>query len=252
MNDDDAPWLAAAETQKPPSRRGPLVRLLVILGVLAAIAIGAVFVLLRPGQGSDEGYMEAAQAPLITAEPGPIKVKPDDPRGLDVEGQDQTLYAAGAGIDEGSNIDMGALPEEPMARPGSAPQATVIIEPAKNLLPQAMRPQAEAVRPVAPPNATPPVVTPPAATLAVKPPAPTPAPASRRTVQLGAFSTRERAETEWARLAARHGMLGFSPRYASVSRDGKTLWRLRAAGGDAAALCARLTASGDTCSMVSE
>lgn len=243
-NDDDAPWLAAAERPGIKPDRGPLVRLIAILTVIAALAILAVFVLLRPGQGSDEGYMEAAQAPLISAEPGPFKVKPEDPRGLDVQGQDQTIYAAGTGNAQDGDINLGALPEEPMARPGTTPPAT----PAQDLLPPAMQ-TGPAPKPApALPKAT--LPTPPF--IAPKPPPPAPIAAPGRTVQLGAFSTRERAEAAWARLAARPGMAGFTPRYASVSRDGQTLWRLRASGGDAAALCARLSAASETCTVVTE
>jgi hypothetical protein len=248
-------------------------RLITVLLAVAVAALVAVYVFTRPGQSNGDGYMEAEQAPLITALPGRFKVKPDDPRGLDVEGQDQTIYAAGAGIEDSSDINLGAAPETPMARPGTGAVRTTPEPdaPARNLLPPAMRappgvglaaepaaiadaaalPAPAAVRSV-PPAAS---AAPPPAKAATLPTPTLPkaaAGAAGKIVQLGAFSSRARAETEWARLAARHGMLGFSPRYLPTERGGQTLWRLRASGGDAAGLCARLAAAGDTCTVVSE
>ncbi|MBB6227394.1 cell division septation protein DedD [Polymorphobacter multimanifer] len=277
-HDDDAPWLAEAEPGSRGSGRGsgrsngrgreqgasraPLMRLIIVLLAVAVAAIIAVYVFTRPGQSNGDGYMEAAQAPLINALPGPFKVKPEDPRGLDVEGQDQTLYAAGAGIDDMSDINLGAAPEVPMARPGSGEAEPAAPPPtARNLLPPAMGGDAVATpapAPAAAPAAAPPAALAPARaapapvpTITAPPPRAAPA-AGGKTVQLGAFSSRARAESEWARLAARHGMLGFSPRYVPTERGGQTLWRLRASGGDTAALCARLAGAGDSCTVVSE
>jgi len=69
-------------------------------------------------------------------------------------------------------------------------------------------------------------------------------------VQLGAFSSRERAEAAWTALVKTHGLIGSSPQYSTIERDGKTLIRLRARGGDPQAICARLAKTGDPCSVV--
>ncbi|WP_439534328.1 SPOR domain-containing protein [Polymorphobacter sp.] len=277
MADDDAPWLAEARPQRggrdggrggtSVSRRSFFLTLAGGLALLAAVIVGAFLLISREEQSNGDGYMEASQAPLITAEPGPFKVKPEDPMGLDVEGQDQTLYAAGIGIDEGSNIDVDSVPEEPLPRPGMAPAD----QPAKNLLPPVMQqatgapvtapatpaapatapgPAAKPVVPVAPaaPAAkpAPPVVKP-----VPVPPPPAAAPAAGGGgVQLGAFSSRERAEIAWSQLVKKHGLIGVSPQYSPIERDGTTLYRLRGRGGDAQAICARLAKSGDACSVV--
>src|SRR3546814_8527965 len=63
-------------------------------------------------------------AGLIKASDAPYKVPPNDPGGMIVEGQGDTVYAAGAGGDPGGTIDLTAIPEEPIARgPGAADTA---------------------------------------------------------------------------------------------------------------------------------
>ena len=78
--------------------------------------------------------------------------------------------------------------------------------------------------------------------------------AAGRTVQLGAFSSREAAEAAWAQVAASHPALnGVAPRYETVDRDGRTLVRLRAvvAEGAAAAVC-RAAGAGDFCASTGQ
>ena len=77
--------------------------------------------------------------------------------------------------------------------------------------------------------------------------------AASRTVQLGAFSSREAAETAWARLADHTALAGVSPRYETVQRDGRTLVRLRAVVADAAAasVC-RAAGAGDFCASTGQ
>jgi cell division protein FtsN len=221
----------------------------------------------KKDSGSSEGYMNAEQAPLIEAEPGPFKVRPADPKGLAVEGQDQTIYAAGEGEDIGSVIDQSAQPEAPLPRPGEAPAAPTDLLPegategvqvpapvpsTAPLLPPATAPKPAmppVAKPVAPPAAAVPKPAPPAA----KPPAPKPAPpaatqpAKGGTVQLGAFSSAEKAESAWAAMAAKNPALS-SHKVVPVDVGGKTLYRLRATG--PAGVCAKVKAGGDACTEV--
>jgi hypothetical protein len=250
VSENNAPWLAEARPQDKGggkrarssiSRRSFFLTLAGGLTLLAAVVVGAFLLISRQEQNSGEGYMEASQAPLITAERGPWKIKPEDPMGLDVEGQDQTLYAAGIGIDEASRIDTAAVPEAPLPRPGT----TAALEPAKNLLPPAMQTDKQAPAP-APDRAA--AVAPPAS--AASPAQPAPAAPAAESAQLGAFSSRERAEAAWAALVKAHGLIGSTPVYVPLERDGKTLIRLRTRGGDAKAICARLAKTGDPCSVV--
>jgi cell division protein FtsN len=68
--------------------------------------------------------------------------------------------------------------------------------------------------------------------------------------QLGAFSSVEKANAAWASLAARPALGGFTRRITVVESDGKTLFRLRASGGDAAELCRSLKAAGAPCTVI--
>lgn len=302
-SDDDAPWLAEAgdSPRTTVSKRSFFWTLLILLSLAAIIAVGLILLLSKKNGGSTQGYMNAEQAPIITAEPGPYKIPPVDPKGLAVEGQDQTIYAAGEGIDQGSTIDQSAMPESVMPRPGSEPASAPPPGPPRDLMPHNPAPAAAPVPVIVPtpvpatpaakpvtghpapakttipkPDAAAPVpvkpiaaapvkpaaVMPPkpAATVATKPaadppkPAPTPAPAPATkksgTVQLGAFSSEEKANAAWASLAAKHGLAGFSKRVIPIESNGKTLYRLRGSGGDSAGICQKLKAAGDACAVV--
>lgn len=339
LPDEDTPWLDEAEPvgarrsagRTEVSRRSLFWTVVGVLA-LAAVAIAGGLVLFGKRQtGSTAGFMNAEQAPLIAADPGPYKLAPTDPRGLQVEGQDQTLYAAGEGSGPAGQIDMSAVPEEPMARPDAE-------GPPKNLLPPPVTPPVAAppaaATPMAPVAARPATTSPaPAVTTAApvpaklaapiaKPVAPKPAdskatdnrppdskagvPALKatdqlrltlapkagdapkpaavpkakphdllaqsgpqladeppvreappvrtrppHTVQLGAFSSPEKAEAAWAAAAAKSPKLaGKRKQVVAVESGGKTLYRLRATGPDAAGLCDELKAAGLACSMV--
>ena len=309
--DEDAPWLAeaAARPRTDVSKRSLFWTLLVLLSLAMVAAVGLVLLLSKKDSGSTQGYMNAEQAPLIAAEPGPYKVTPLDPKGLAVEGQDQTIYAAGEGIDEGSFIDPAAGPEALLPRPGSAPpgpprelmpDAATMTAPATALAPAAapaaapkpapkppVKPASPApaapgtaTNPPLPATKTPPpaLKTPPPAlknpppTLKIvsvpspKAPPPTlkapplpapklaaivPDPAKKPgTVQLGAFSSSEKADAAWAGLARKPALAGFAKRVLVVENDGKTLYRLRASGGDADELCRNLQAAGAPCTVI--
>ncbi len=309
--DEDAPGLAeaAARPRTDVSKRSLFWTLLVLLSLAMVAAVGLVLLLSKKDSGSTQGYMNAEQAPLIAAEPGPYKVTPLDPKGLAVEGQDQTIYAAGEGIDEGSFIDPAAGPEALLPRPGSAPpglpralmpDAATQTAPATALAPAAapaaapkpapkppVKPASPApaapgtaTNPPLPATKTPPpaLKTPPPAlknpppalkivsvpspkapppTLKAPPlPAPklaaiVPDPAKKPgTVQLGAFSSSEKADAAWAGLARKPALAGFAKRVLVVENDGKTLYRLRASGGDADELCRNLQAAGAPCTVI--
>lgn len=276
QDDDDAPWLAEAAPapQTRVSRRSLVWTVLIFLVLAAIVAAGTAMLVSNKDAGSTQGYMNAEQAPLILAEPGPYKLKPVGPSGMLVEGQDQTLYAAGEGIDQGSVIDETAAPEDPLPRPGSlgppidlvppeavpppGSEANPAPLPAVPALapPPASRPPLAVTRPPPIPRPAPPTtITPPATTpLPATPPKPTPRPepptAKPGTVQLGAFSSEAKASAVWAQLAARHGLAGFTKQVSATQAGGQTLWRLRGRGNDAPQLCAKLKAAGEPCTVV--
>jgi hypothetical protein len=154
---EDAPWLEAAEpepVQRASVSRRSLYWTLAGIFVLAILAVaGGIALFGKRQSGSTAGYMNAEQAPLITAEPGPYKLPPTDPKGLQVEGQDQTIYAAGEGAGPASQIDTSAVPEEPMPKPDVEGPPRDLLPPAAvgASAPAAAIPPQPAPKPVAPP-----------------------------------------------------------------------------------------------------
>jgi len=182
--DDDAPWLAEGVRETRSSTMVPRARLFGGIALFAAlivlVAVGVYVIVAKKQSGGSSGFARADEAPLIAADPGPYKIAPSDRGGMAVEGADDTIYAAGGGVDPGSSIDIGALPEEPLARPGTAaatgeppitapaPAPIVIRPPDKpvQLLPPIPKPVA------VPPKAVPaeaPVATQPTKVAAAKP-----------------------------------------------------------------------------------
>jgi hypothetical protein len=287
--DEDAPWLAEAAPLAPPSKRRPLLNIVIIaLAAGTVIALALLMLLGRRDAGSSEGYMEAAQAPLIEADPGPFKMPPADRQGLEVEGVGDVIHGAVRGEGVESQIDMNALPEEPMGRPrdllppgtqtpataapvpGDQPVQVQVLpagpvptraEPARPA-PQRLPPQRPAVPAAAAPTVAAKPVTPvakPAATAvkpavkpAVAPAAPKPAAAAAAgssLVQIGAFSSEAKAEEEWARVAGKGGLTGKRIEKLTNS-SGKTLWRVRGLVADPAAACTAITAARGACEVV--
>lgn len=269
VDDDDAPWLAeAAPAPRTPGRtdvsqRSVFWTVLVVLGLAAIVAIGFILLISKKDGGSAQGYMNAEQAPVITAELGPYKIKPSDPAGMDIEGVDGTMYTAGEGIDAGSAIDPSLAPEAPLPRPGTGEPRDLVPETVDDSIPPA--PPIIAPGPAPMPTINPAAQKPPPAKPVAKPlvivpamPVAKPAPATKTfttapaaksaSVQLGAFSTEEKASAAWAGLAGKHGLSG--RRIIAVESGGKTLYRLRASVADAAATCARIKAAGDACAAV--
>lgn len=69
------------------------------------------------------------------------------------------------------------------------------------------------------------------------------------TVQLGAFSSRAAAEAAWARMSDHAGLDGAEARFEPVTRQGQTLFRLRAGpvSPDAVGAVCRAAGAGDWC-----
>jgi hypothetical protein len=207
------PWLEGVEDEDEPpavSARKMLAALLLVLAGVAIVA-GTLFWLGRQDKGSGPPQ-------LIKAEPGPYKVRPDDPGGLDVAGDSGTAYATGAGEDSDAQLDTSKLSEfpyaveEPIAQPAVDDKHMVADTPK---------------------------------------PAPPPAPAvtggKGTVIQLGAYGSTGKAETAWRLL---------SGRFPEVARLNKVIvqysggYRLRASAGSAAeaqAACRAVAAGGENC-----
>lgn len=215
-----------------------------------------------------------AVVPLIQADNGPTKVRPDQPGGMDVPNQDKLIYDR---LTPGQNATAGVerllpAPEAPVARPEppAAPPQTESLLPDTAAAPRspvqssnelepptiATRPPAASV-PSAPAAPAKPQAAPAApAAVASIPPASTAAGGNAR-IQLGAVRSREAAQKEWARLQKANsdllGKLGLNISQANLGDRG-TFFRIQAGPvGDqkaASDLCAKLKARKVSCIIV--
>lgn len=217
-DDQSLPWLEAVENEDGPraiSARKMLVALLLVL-LAAAIVAGTMFWLGRQSPA-------VTGAPeLIRAEPGPYKVKPTDPGGLDVAGDSETAYSTSAGEDPDSALDMRKLPPEMVQPP---------TEPAEPAAPK----KAPSIEPKPAPD--------PAA----------PAGPSGPTIQLGAYASTIKAETAWKLLSGRFPeVAALQKSVVAATVGGKSIVRLRAVGSteQIRAACTALKAAGENCLVV--
>ena len=207
------PWLQAVEDEDEPrgvSARKMLAALLVVL--LAAALVAATFFWIGRRDAQMTGPPE-----LIEAPPGPYKIKPPNPGGLDVAGESETAFETSAGEDKDAQLDLGAAPEQP-APPKEVPKKL-------------------------PPNETKEPLPPEPAPA----PAPKPAGPAGSTIQLGAFQNTAQAERAWAALSARFPTVRAMSKLVIPFPGGI---RLRASAGspaEAKQACQALKAAGENC-----
>lgn len=94
-------------------------RLLPMWLLIAATAVAALaWAISDRMSGTEEAYNANEPVPYVTAEDEPIKIKPDDPGGLDVPNRDKYVYKS-LGEEEPENEAEQLLPppEEPLERP---------------------------------------------------------------------------------------------------------------------------------------
>ena len=187
--------------------------------------------------------------PVIQADNRPIRVKPENPGGMQVAGANEDIMSGGAETGSGK---LAPPPEAPAPQALRAPPPPVPAQPlvAATPLPPAVAPAPAAAKPTVekPAPATEQRVT------AVTPERNAPA-AKQALVQLAAVSSEEAAKLEWQRLEKRMGDL-FShhqPSFTKIERNGQTLWRLRTGGfsdvAQATAFCERVRAKGAGCAV---
>ena len=211
-DDQSLPWLEAVENEDGPraiSARKMLVALILVL-LAGAVVAGTFFWL-----GRREAVVTGAPE-LIRAEPGPYKVKPDDPGGLDVAGESETAYSTSAGEDPDAALDVRQLPKE-MAPPPA--------EPAKPAEPPKPKPETT-------PNEAAPTA------------------AAGPTIQLGAYASTVKADTAWRLLSGRFPEVAALRKVVvTATVGGKPIHRLRASGSSeqTRAACAALKAAGENC-----
>ena len=211
-DDGQLPWLTAVEDEDEPrgvSARKMLAALLVVL--LAAALVAATFFWIGRRDAQVGGAPE-----LIKAEPGPYKVKPPNPGGLNVAGDSETAYETSAGEDKDAQLDLSKVRETPPPPPKHEPKRI-------------------------PPNETKQPVT--------AEPAPPAAPTggSGSVVQLGAFANRAQAERAWSALSARFPAVASANKLVMPFPGGIRLRAATASSGDARQLCQTLKAAGENC-----
>ena len=153
---------------------------------------------------------------LIRAEPGPYKIKPPDPGGLDVAGESETAFETSAGEDKDAQLDLSKVPETSVAPPKETPKPTPPIETKQPL-------SAE--------------------------PAPAPAPTGPKgsVIQLGAFANKAQAERAWAALSARFPSVAAMNKLIVPFPGGIRLRAVAASPADAKQTCQALKVAGENC-----
>ncbi len=212
--DEQLPWLQPVEDEDEPrgiSARKMFAALVVVL-IAALIVAGTFFWLGRRGAAVN-GPPE-----LIHAPPGPYKVKPPYPGGLDISSESESAFETSAGEDRNAQLDTSKLPEA--ETPKAAPEKAAPATPAA--------PKPAPAKPAAPPE-------------------PKAADAAGSVIQLGAFANQAQAERAWTAL---------STRFPSIAAMSKMIVpypggiRLRASAGSAAnakQACDTLKAAGENC-----
>lgn len=207
------PWLEPVEDEDEPpslSARKMLAAIAVVL-LAAALVAGTLYWLGR--QGADQG---SGPPELIRAQPGPYKVKPADPGGIDVAGDSETAFATGAGEKVDGQLDLDALPEEPVARPqpkAAAPAAET----------EAEEERAEAPAPTGPAGSV---------------------------VQLGFYDNAAQANAAWATLSGRFPVIAGAGKIVIPFQKGQRLRAGFASPEEARRACQLLKAAGDACFVV--
>lgn len=223
---DRLPWLETADEEydeKPPIAR----TLLLAAAGLAIIvaAVGGWWMLQRSGGGG------GGSGALINAAEGDYKVKPDDPGGMKVDGEGDTVFAASEGATTNGSINVGAMPEAPVAGKAAPKAAPAPVTGSSRVTANVPAPSADK-----------------AAAPSQRAPGPS---AGSSVIQLGSFPAEGGANGAWARLSKRFNYL--APLGKSVEKaevDGKTVYRLRVNAGSnsqARELCGKLRAAGEAC-----
>ena len=183
--------------------------------VLAGLAVSAWYLYDRMGPtggGSDE-------VPLIEADDGPTKIRPEDPGGLAIPNQDKLVYQALDGNGAVETVErLLPPPEEPLPQP-EPPEPVVEVEPVVEAEPAVA---GQASIPALPPAELPDevetaaepatAVSPPPEPVPETQPEPEPEPEVATAtggylVQLASFRKIDDADTAWRRLVKKHGDL---------------------------------------------
>lgn len=220
-DDDRLPWLESVEEDYSEGSSLGRILLLILLGlaVVGAVLFGVYWYQTHRGL--------AGNGELIEAQEGDYKVKPDEPGGMHVEGEGDTVFAASEGDAPNASIATGVEPEAPVAGNVAATPASGA---AGEGAPKVVLPIPEASEQLRARPAT---------------------GGGASVVQLGAFPDEAGANGAWNRLSRRYEWLAsLGKSIERTQRDGSTVYRLRlnaGSAGQATELCERLKAAGESC-----
>ena len=217
-DDGQLPWLQPVEDEDEP--RGVSARkMLAALGivVLAVLIVAATFFWLGQRNAAVNGPPE-----LIHAPPGPYKVKPPNPGGLDIAGESETAFETSAGQDTDAKLDLSKVPEQPVAKP---PKEQPQSAPRPGFSTAAKTP----AKPEPAPEPTPPTV------------------AHGSVIQLGAFANQAQAERAWTALSSRFPSIGGMGKLIVPFSGGIRLRATAASPAEAKQACQTLKAAGENC-----
>jgi hypothetical protein len=195
-------------------------------------------------------HRNSGETPVVTADTRPIRVKPDNPGGMKIDGAENDVFSAGTDTGNAKLAPAAETPDTKAWRTApppvaeAPPPATAVAPPPPPAIVAAPKPVPAVVKPIVAAAAVPP-----------KPTAPPAASGHYATVQLAALTSEEAARGEWQALSKRMPELlaGRQPSYSRTEHDGHTFWRVRTTGfADAAqarGFCDKVRAKGAGCSV---
>jgi sporulation related protein len=213
--DEQLPWLQPVEDEDEPrgiSARKMFAALLVV--VVAGLIVAGTFFWLGRRDSAVTGPPE-----LIHAPPGPYKVRPPNPGGLDISSESETAFETSAGEDRDSRLDTSKL--------------------ANAAAPKVVEQQPKAATPEAPKS--------PAAPAVESPPAAKATGGTGSVIQLGAFANRTQAERAWTILSTRFSGIAAMNKMIVPFSGGIRLRAGAASPADAKQACETLKAAGENC-----
>jgi hypothetical protein len=213
-DDGQLPWLQPVEDEDEP--RGVSARkMLAALGVvlLAALLVAATFFWLGRHDTTVNGPPELIQAP-----PGPYKVKPPSPGGLDIQSESESAFETSAGEDKDAQLDLSKVPEQPVAKPPK-------VEAKPGFSTEAAAP----AKPETAAEPTPPTVV------------------HGSVIQLGAFANQAQAERAWTALSSRFPAIESMGKLIVPFSGGIRLRATAASPAEAKQACQTLKAAGENC-----
>lgn len=255
-------------TYRVPRRRGmdPATRRLALVAASIAGALVLIVGVWSMLGGRPQGI------PVVQAPPGPVRVKPANPGGMQVAGVGNDIFSGGGHATVDELAPPPEVPDPQALRPPPPPPASTAVVPAASPAAAVPAVSPTGTVPGTSPTAAVPAASPPARPHAVViPPPPPPAPQAvtpnRRVVaatpvghgstmvQLAALSTEAGARLEWRDLSRRlPGLLDHRrPVFSRVDDHGHVFWRVRTGGfagqAEARRFCDQVRGRGLACTI---